>query len=30
MNNTIFMTYKKNIPPIVFDRWKNLNKLYRF
>lgn len=28
MNNTIFMTYKKNIPPIVFDRWKNLNKLY--
>jgi hypothetical protein len=28
MNKTIYMTYKRNIPDIVFDRWKNLNPEY--
>ena len=28
MNKTIYMTYKKNIPPFVFYRWKMLNKEY--
>ncbi len=27
-NKTIYMTYKKNIPNLVFDRWKLLNKDY--
>ena len=28
MNKTIYMTYKKDIPDIVFNRWKNLNSDY--
>jgi hypothetical protein len=28
VNKTIFMTYKKKIPDIVFDRWKKLNPDY--
>ena len=28
-NKTIYMTYKKDVPPIVFNRWKRLNPLYR-
>jgi hypothetical protein len=28
MNKTIYMTYKKNVPSLVFDRWKNLNPEY--
>ena len=28
MNKTIYMTYKKKIPEIVFDRWKDLNDNY--
>lgn len=28
VNKTIYMTYNKNIPPIVFDRWKDLNREY--
>ena len=28
MNKTIYMTYKKNVPEIVFERWKNLNPDY--
>ena len=28
MNKTIYMTYKKNVPEIVFDRWTDLNDNY--
>lgn len=28
-NKTIYMTYKKSVPLIVFDRWKRLNPSYR-
>lgn len=28
MNNTIYMTYKKEVPTFVFDRWKKLNPNY--
>jgi hypothetical protein len=28
-NKTIYMTYKKPIPPLVLDRWKALNPEYR-
>jgi hypothetical protein len=28
MNKTIYMTYKKNIPEIVFNRWKENNNEY--
>ena len=28
-NKTIYMTYKKNIPDIVFNRWKTLNENYK-
>jgi hypothetical protein len=30
VNKTIYMTYKKNVPDIVFTRWKVLNKEYKF
>ena len=29
VNKTIYMTYKKEIPDIVFNRWKLLNKEYK-
>ncbi len=29
MNKTIYMTYKSNIPEIVFHRWQKLNKDYK-
>jgi hypothetical protein len=29
MNKTIYMTYKKDVPPKVFDRWTDLNKDYK-
>lgn len=29
MNKTIYMTYNKNVPKIVFDRWIALNKEYK-
>lgn len=29
INKTIYMTYKKNIPDKVFNRWKVLNKEYK-
>jgi len=29
MNKTIYMTYKKTIPNIVFDRWNSLNKEHK-
>jgi len=28
INKTIYMTYKRNIPQFVFDRWTSLNKDY--
>jgi hypothetical protein len=28
MNKTIYMTYKKSVPDLVFTRWQNLNKEY--
>ena len=28
MNKTIYMTYKKNIPNFIFNRWKELNPDY--
>jgi len=28
-NKTIYMTYKKEIPDIVFKRWNLLNKEYK-
>jgi len=28
LNKTIYMTYIKNVPKFVFDRWKKLNKNY--
>ena len=27
-NKTIYMTYKKPIPSLVYDRWKKLNNSY--
>ena len=29
MNKTIYMTYKKSVPQVVFDRWTALNKEYK-
>ena len=28
LNKTIYMTYKKNVPDKVFNRWKELNPTY--
>ena len=29
MNKTIYMTYKKNVPDKVFNRWKKINPNYK-
>jgi hypothetical protein len=29
MNRTIFMTYKRNVPPFVFSRWLRLNPSFK-